>query len=85
MVTNSKLNTKSKTVNQLSKSEKELVEKLTLELEKKFDEALKSAPFVESLVFLFWGCFCTRKSNTLIECIDEGMSWKSAYLIAKEI
>ena len=59
--------------------------KLTLEQKQMMDRAIKFAPTRQVFMWVWWDIFCHRKSDKLIKCVEDGMTWLAAYTIAKNV
>lgn len=56
--------------------------RLTKEQKKSLDGVIKYASYGQLFTWLLWDLFDRKKSDKLIECIELGMSWQSAYKMA---
>ena len=59
--------------------------KLTQEQKQMMDRAIKFAPIRQRFMWVWWEIFCHRKSDKLIKCVEVGMTWFTAYTIAKNV
>jgi len=57
--------------------------KLTSEQKQMMDRAIKFAPARQIFTWMWWEIFCRKKSDKLIKCIEVGMHWQAAFIIAK--
>ena len=59
------------------------MKKLSFKQEQMMRKAIEFAPLNQIFVWLFWDIFNKRKSEKLISCIENGMSWTAAYHTSK--
>lgn len=47
--------------------------------------AISLAPARQVFMWRLWDIFCKRKADKLIKCLELGMTWDAAYIIAKKV
>lgn len=57
--------------------------KVTKEESELFYEMLDFAPKRDHFIILWWGLVSNRKQRVLMNCLTDGMNWRSAMSVAR--